>query len=197
MKQRLVGAVILVSLAVIFIPMLLDGEQEGGMPMFGSNVPDNPDYRFEPLEIPLEPVEPIPEEKPRLIDKPEPSEAESVTEEKPTDEPEETPAPPAKEASPDEAPAPVTTEAEPQTEGRQVGWVVQVGSFSSSQNALALRDKLRNKGFTAFVEKLKTDGKIIYRVRIGPELKRKDAEAQLDRLQRQMQMKGIVMGHSS
>lgn len=195
MKQRLVGAVILVSLAVIFIPMLLDGEQDGDMPMFGSNVPDNPNYRFEPLEIPLEPVEPIPEEKPRLVEKPEPSEVEA--EEEPEKKPDEEPAPPAEKEPPEDESASVVSESEPQTDESSVGWVVQVGSFSNSQNALMLRDKLRNSGFTAFVEKLKTDGKLIYRVRIGPELKRGDAEAQLDRLQREMQMKGLVMGHSS
>ncbi|MFO7594464.1 MAG: SPOR domain-containing protein [Pseudomonadota bacterium] len=197
MKQRLVGAVILVSLAVIFIPMLLDGEQEGGIPMFGSNVPDNPDYRFEPLEIPLEPVKPIPEEKPRLIDKPEPSESQSATEEEAAKEPEPTPARPVEDETPQETPAPAVVEAAPQTDEAPVGWVVQVGSFSKSQNALSLRDKLREQGFSAFVEKLKVDQKITYRVRIGPELKRSDAEALLDRLQSEMQMKGIVMGHSS
>ena len=39
LKQRLVGAVVLVALAVIFIPMLLSGGREMEMPVFGSNVP--------------------------------------------------------------------------------------------------------------------------------------------------------------
>lgn len=186
-KRRLVGAVVLVSLAVIFIPMLLDGGRQSGMPMFGSNIPEKPDYRFEPLDIPLEPVEPIAAEKPRIVEKPEPE-----------------PAPaPRRSASADTAaaaeakkppPKPVRTEAAAR---EPVAWVVQVGSFSSSDNALRLRDKLRGKGFTAFVEKLSADGKRVYRVRIGPELKREEAEATLKRLQREMQMKGIVMGHST
>ena len=40
LKQRLVGAVVLVALAVIFIPMLLSGGRDMEMPVFGSNVPD-------------------------------------------------------------------------------------------------------------------------------------------------------------
>ena len=39
LKQRLVGAVVLIALAVIFIPMLLSGGREMEMPVFGSNVP--------------------------------------------------------------------------------------------------------------------------------------------------------------
>jgi DedD protein len=74
-------------------------------------------------------------------------------------------------------------------------WVVQVGSFSQSGNALALRDKLRSNGFTAFVEKLKTAEGTVYRVRVGPELKRENAEKQLKQLQLQMNLKGIVMEH--
>lgn len=188
MKRRLVGAVVLVSLAVIFIPMLLDGGQQEGMSLFGSNIPEKPDYRFEPLDIPLEPVEPIAEEKPILIEKPEsepepePAPATPVAE-KPTEKP------PIEEAMP-----PAT-----ETSLRQepVAWVVQAGSFSSSENALGLRDKLRANGFTAFVEKLKSANETIYRVRIGPELKREAAEAQRDKLQRMMKINGIVMGHSS
>ena len=199
MKQRLVGAVVLVSLAVIFIPMLLDGGDEGGMPMFGSNIPEQPDYHFEPLDIPLEPVEPIAEEKPLLLEKPEPAPAaETESEPEPAEpsqqagasapEPAVPPAQEKKEASP-----PVASD----TGEEGVAWVVQVGSFSQSENALALRDKLRGAGFTAFVEKLTLDGARVYRVRIGPELRREAAESQLSRLQREMKMEGIVMGHTS
>lgn len=201
LKQRLVGAVILVSLAIIFIPMLLDGGERSSMPMFGSNIPDKPDYQFEPLEIPLQQVPPIAEERPVLIDKPESAPEQTAdAKEKPSED-----APASREASTEEPPRPKTEAASTATkpapsaltENEQVAWVVQVGSFSQSSNALSLRDKLRAKGFTAFVEKVKTDRDIIYRVRIGPELKRENADKQLQRLQRVMKMKGIVMGHNS
>jgi DedD protein len=135
----------------------------------------------------LQPVPPIAEERPVLLDKPEPAPAKTarVEDEKPLTDP--APAPAAPKAPP----------SRPAAESEQVAWVVQVGSFAQSDNALALRDKLRAKGFTAFVEKLKTDTGTVYRVRIGPELKRESAEEQLQRLQRDMKMKGIVIGHTS
>ncbi|MDH5370815.1 MAG: hypothetical protein OEW99_12370, partial [Gammaproteobacteria bacterium] len=40
LKQRLTGAIVLVALAVIFIPMLLSGGRDMEMPVFGSNVPE-------------------------------------------------------------------------------------------------------------------------------------------------------------
>lgn len=185
LKKRLVGAVVLVSLAIIFIPMMLDGGERSSMPLFGSNIPEKPDYQFEPLEIPLQPVAPIAEERPVLIDKPEPAPATAPA--------------PAKAARVEERPLtePSPAPTKPAAQSDQVAWVVQVGSFAQSDNALALRDKLRAKGFTAFVEKLGTDSGTVYRVRIGPELKRESAEEQLQRLQREMKMKGIVLGHTS
>lgn len=194
LKQRLVGAVVLVSLAVIFLPMLLDGGGErSSMPVFGSNIPDKPDYQFEPLDIPLQPVKTVDEKQPVLIDKAEPAPKPATTApDKPkTTDTQVSPKPEGRQQSLTD-PAPV---AAPKATSEQAAWVVQVGSFSQSSNALTLRDKLRKKGFTAFVEKLKTEGKIIYRVRIGPELQRASAEKHLKRLQRIMGMKGIVMEH--
>jgi DedD protein len=196
-KQRLIGAVVLVSLAVIFIPMLLDGGNNSSMSRSGSNVPEQPKFDFEPLEIPLQPVTPIPEERPRVIDK---AEAVAPLAVKPTEtKPQE---PKATETRPQEPVKPATSlpgaAIEPPAtpvNSDTVAWVVQVGSFSESANALALRDKLRKNGFTAFVEKYRDRGKSSYRVRVGPELKRETAEKQLEKLKTQFQLKGIIMGH--
>ena len=39
-KQRMIGAIVLIALGVIFIPILLNGEADDGMPLFGSKIPD-------------------------------------------------------------------------------------------------------------------------------------------------------------
>ena len=194
-KQRLVGAVVLVSLAVIFIPMLLDGGNDSTMPRFGSNIPDKSDINFEPLEIPLKPQEPA-AQRPRVIEK---AETPAKTPEPPkSDVPEKTTSAqkpavekPKVEAAKESAPA----SNDSPTGDEPVAWVVQVGSFGQSDNALALRDKLRKKGFTAFVEKYSDKGKTSYRVRVGPELKRSTAEEHLKQLQEKLQIKGLIMGH--
>lgn len=194
LKQRLIGAVVLISLAVIFIPILLDGNSSTRTRLAGK-MPSPPDYKFETLEIPLQ--------RPAKVDQPP---VEPGSEKKPTSV-EETAAPAAKPA-PVEEKAGVTTEKRPvapvtttpekkeqQESGNEVslGWVVQLGSFSSADNAHALRSKLRKQGFEAYVETLKGSNGLIYRVRVGPEASREKAEATQERIGRKLKLQGIVM----
>lgn len=48
------------------------------------------------------------------------------------------------------------------------GWWVQLGSFSSSDNAQRLARDLRGKGFAIDVTRVSASGKQLYRVRAGP-----------------------------
>ena len=189
LKQRLTGAAILVILAVIFIPMVLDTSVEEKQVMGRTNIPPQPadmpappteDFssRIVPLEQPPEEVLPAP--------------ATATPEPQPSGGP--VPAmeglPPSDSAATgeDATRAPVM---ENTSESGGVGvtaWVVQLGSFTSEEKALALNQKLRKAGFKAFVEPLKQDTGTVYRVRIGPELKRSDADAIKVRLQKDMQI---------
>lgn len=55
-------------------------------------------------------------------------------------------------------------------------WVIQVASVATREGAGELESKLRAGGFSAFVEKAEVNGKIYYRVRVGPEVDRARAE---------------------
>ena len=69
LKQRLVGAIVLISLAIIFIPMLLTGKGELTTGEVPTNIPPKPLYEIQaPAVLPLEPkassestVEPVPD----------------------------------------------------------------------------------------------------------------------------------------
>ena len=63
--------------------------------------------------------------------------------------------------------APVSSPSDP-----LVRWVVQVGSFSSSDSAEALVAELRRAGLAAFSEKVSSANDSVYKVRIGPEIDR-------------------------
>ena len=63
LKQRLVGAVVLVSLAVIFIPMILDGRDPSVNYITKSNIPPKPERDFVSRVIPLQPS-PVPQPDP-------------------------------------------------------------------------------------------------------------------------------------
>lgn len=61
-------------------------------------------------------------------------------------------------------------------------WWVQVGSFSSQDNAQRLARELRSKGFTVQVSQVTSAGAQLHRVRVGPEADRTAATALRDRL---------------
>jgi DedD protein len=62
------------------------------------------------------------------------------------------------------------------------GWVVQLGSFASKDNAEGLAKSLRAKGYRAFVSEFRGSGRILFRVRVGPEQDRARADAIAARL---------------
>jgi DedD protein len=70
---------------------------------------------------------------------------------------------------PDES-APVSMPSDP-----LVRWVVQVGSFNSEKSAETLVAKLRLAGLPTFSEKVTSQGNVVYKVKIGPELDRASA----------------------
>ena len=54
-------------------------------------------------------------------------------------------------------------------------WAVQVASFTQSENATALRDTLLAAGYAAFLSNAKRDGEVATRVAVGPLINRDDA----------------------
>jgi len=180
LKVRLVGAIVLVSMAVIFIPMILDGREIAGTPVGESNIPPKPENGFISKVIPLTPtleVKPVATEK-LVIKKGLSAQPTKTLETQAKPKPE-----PKIQAKPQSKPqsAPIKT-AKPEAKKKSTpreglsAWAVQIGSFDSKKNAYALQDKLRKKGFAAFVETIYTKDTPSFRVRVGPELKRELAE---------------------
>ncbi len=76
------------------------------------------------------------------------------------------------------------------------GWIVQIGLFSSQENSLKLRDKIRKKGFVSFVDSINTSSnKKMYRVRVGPFATRDEALSEQQKVKKSMNLKGIVKPH--
>src|SRR5690348_6426797 len=67
------------------------------------------------------------------------------------------------------APVPAkTAPAAPKPAAADTGFAVQLGAFSKAADAVALRDRARAAGFSAFVESVATDKGTLSRVRLGP-----------------------------
>lgn len=74
-------------------------------------------------------------------------------------------------------------------------WALQLGSFSKEINAKSMRDKLRAKGYASYVDVQKKPNRVIYRVRIGPELNKQQLEKLKSTLLKKEKMKSMVVHH--
>jgi len=75
--------------------------------------------------------------------------------------------------------------------GQSVVWHIQVGSFSKSENAISLRNKLRKAGYKAF-EQLSKDGQYT-RVFVGPSTQKQQLQGQLEQIKRDFKLDGQIV----
>jgi len=76
------------------------------------------------------------------------------------------------------------------------GWIIQIGIFSSKENSIKLRDKIRNKGFVSFVDEIDNKkNQKLYRVRIGPSATRDEAEIIKSKIKKDLNLKGLIKPH--
>ncbi|RWU17933.1 cell division protein [Pseudomonas alkylphenolica] len=214
-KQRMVGALVLVALAVIFLPMLFSREDE--MRQVRVDAPEAPaaptmaPVQVEPVAVPEPQV--LPEEAPVVVDESTaPAQAPSapITAVVPTAVPV-TPPTPAPVPAPTVASKPVTpapaavkpeakpaatvaTAAKPaagkiDANGLPVSWSVQLASLSSRAGADNLQKTLRSQGYNAYIRS--AGG--MNRVYVGPLIERAEAERLRDVISRQQKLNGIIV----
>ena len=89
--------------------------------------------------------------------------------------------PPAVTATPDAAQR-TEPKPPPAPDAAGGGWAVQVGAFGSADTARKLTQELGGAGYRAFVSPVNRGGKTLYRVRVGPMGDRAGAEQLVPRL---------------
>ncbi|VAX09002.1 hypothetical protein MNBD_GAMMA26-2243 [hydrothermal vent metagenome] len=168
MKKRLVGAIVLASLVVIFVPMLLEDEPVVALGITATNIPPEPKTEFPSHVVPEESRVPL-------------VAAESIIEAV-------SPAVPTREEqSAKQQPKPV-----PKARVGLSAWVIQVASFGQRENADKLVKRLQAMKFDAFQEQASIGGKTVFRVRVGPEVDHKKAESMRDLIEKNVQLQGKV-----
>ena len=209
LKERLIGAAVLVMLAVIFIPMILNDTSQTETRITKSNIPAKPDTKFSSRMVPLgDATGPDTQETPAAQP---PAETQQKPDTRPSAATQKTPqaqvAPSAPAApalgpetgrSTDKQTAKETPKTKPASAREDIGvtaWVVQLGSFSNETNANNLNDELHKAGFASFVEPLKQEGNVVYRVRVGPELLRSNAKKLKERLHEKLKLDGIILAY--
>ncbi|MNF57076.1 cell division protein DedD [compost metagenome] len=212
LKQRIVGALVLVALAVIFLPMLFSREDElhrvvvEAPPM--PKAPDMPPVELEQVQVPEPqalPQEPIPPLEPASETLASSSEPAPVPETRPA-----APAQPVAPAVPTPAPtapqsqvqakaptpAPAVPVAEAKTaekrldvNGLPVSWSIQLASLSSRASAENLQKSLRAQGYNAYIRSVEG----MNRVFVGPLIERAEANRLRDQLSRQQKLNGFIV----
>jgi len=190
LKERVIGAAVLVVVAVLIVPVFLDGPSGDAVNVQESIILPGQDGegvrqktivlerdRDQPVPAPREttPVKTATEEPPKAAS----AAARPAT--KPTEKPADKPAP---------AAAKPTREAQ-STTGM---WAVQLGSFSNQANAERLAADLRKEGYAAFLSQLQTGSQKLHRVRVGPQKDRPSAESMASKLSAKGH-KGQVVPH--
>ena len=74
-----------------------------------------------------------------------------------------------------------------------VRWVVQLGSFSSMDNADKLVERVQAEGLSAYKEAVSSAGSTVYRVRVGPFIEREEAIRVDGLIGERLSVDGVVM----
>ncbi|MGM7447631.1 SPOR domain-containing protein [Idiomarina sp. ST20R2A10] len=173
LQNRLVGTLILVALAVIIIPDVLDGEKKEPV---------------EPMEtIPLKPAVEEQLKKPETLS--DTTVAEPVTVEEASSDVEKTADEAASVQEDSNVQAPPREPAEFAVDG--IAWVIQLGAFSQEDSVKRLISQLQAKGFAAYSQE--TSGGSLIRVLVGPDTSKTELEKQLTPLKELTGLEGKVI----
>ncbi|MFV3368044.1 SPOR domain-containing protein [Pseudomonas sp. NY15435] len=208
LKQRVVGALVLLALAVIFLPMLFSREDDVRQVVVEAPVmpkpPAMPTVEVQPTEVPEPQAEDVDNGAPP---------AETAAAQAPSAPIASLPAQQSQPAQP-KAPAPQPAAPKPAAPAQQpaqasaapaapaqqpaqrldsnnlpVSWSVQLASLSNRARADELQKSLRSQGYNAYVRSF--DG--MNRVFVGPVVERAEADRLRDQLGKQQKLNGFVV----
>ena len=181
-KQRVVGTIVIVSLALIFLPIIFDG-QGSHQTQTASRIPEQP----------VVPILPEPQQsRPVII-----SDADLVAiETKPESEL-------VTKAIEESISDPIEVSASESAFTRDIptlnpaglpnGWSIRLGSFSEASNASDLMQRLQTAGYKAYIRDIDSEQAELTGVFVGPWLERALVNDYIDQLWDEFQLEGMVV----
>ncbi len=175
LKQRLIGAAVLVALAVIFLPMLVKGPApDSGVTDVSLKMPTGPDGELETRELPLVMPGDVPKGGAVGMDStpidraaPAPSPGAAATDPAQVD--------PNAALAPSDPTAPAPPALPPSVAGGD--YAVHFGAYASQKGADTVVALAKAAQLPAYSEAATVNGKSAFRVRIGPYATRAEAES--------------------
>ncbi|UZJ45630.1 SPOR domain-containing protein [Marinimicrobium sp. C6131] len=180
LKQRLVGAIVLIAIGILVVPSILRDRQVEPVST-QTLIPDRPAEETMVFEAPTAPdnIEPAPEPDTMfmpedtsqpVVDSLEEAQSEAVAE-----------------------PSVPETGASTADVDERTAWVIQVASFRDPETARALRDRLQADGYRAYVRSASTDAGAVSRVFIGPKVSRSEAESTKAAIDRALKVDALIL----
>ena len=167
-KKRLVGSLIFISLAIIFFPLVFDGNEKDRT-RFNDEMPDPPEIR-----LGLQSMENV---KKKIVEM-EKSSARRVPEE-----------------VVDENDYSKKANFRLDENNLPVNWSLQIGSFQKEQNAVGLRARLREQNFRSYILSGRSSTGDWYRVFVGPLSDRGALMEMKGEIEKTFGLKGNIVRH--
>lgn len=194
-KQRLVGALILVALGVVFWPIIFVA-RDGDTRELRVAVPEAPPVDLSPLPVP---------DSAALRRAPQAQAQAQGAEQGPAPElfdsdphvPEPLPALPARA----DTPPPVSLEPARETlqapaidaDGLPIAYALQVATIAQRERAETLRDELLKAGYKGYLQRLRRDDRTLYRVLVGPRYQRDDLAPVKEAVDRTWRVESLII----
>lgn len=179
LKQRLIGALVLIVLAVVFLPMIFNNKGDK-IPETVVTVPPEPIKPDTPVNqathLPPATVQPSVAQQPVItttdttIPSTPPSTSQPVV------------------TTPVTPPTDRPVVAKPDANGLTATWTIQVAAVTNLANAESFRDRLRKANYNAYV---RSEGNV-HRVFVGPFIEKAVATKTQQQIQKQFNEKGII-----
>lgn len=201
LKERLIGATVLVAATIILVPEMLSGPGEARRASPVAESVKTYSVDLKPATAPaLPPVQPPNgEATTELAAEPPPAVVPEIPAQEQPPVPAPEPLPPTSETAPAEAQPAGEAASQPEavpvpspTPAASGAWAIQVGSFSTKAKATTVARDLERQGFPSFVRATTLGGKTLYRVRVGPLAERSAAETMLAKVRARSSGAAIV-----
>ena len=175
-QNRLVGTIIVVAAAVIFLPHVLDGEKQTHNETF-KNIPERPQFHTLELE-PDFPQQKLEQHLPQQISQDDVVAVDATA--------------PESSSSTNTVPEPEQAVETSNEAMEGPAYVIQLGSFQHKKNVDRLIKKLQKAGFTVFSQQITSRQRQMTKVFVGPDVSREKLEKALPEINRLTKLKGKI-----
>ena len=199
LKQRIVGIIVLIALAMIFVPMLFDTKTKNSY-VEATQIPEAPQMpKLNALDNSnatekAPPVETADSYQQQVWQHQDQAQEPNAFDEEEVDAEPKTSGLSANSSDTTSTVKPAVTMAE---DGLPETWTLQVGMFSDKTNADVLRKQLTDKGYQAYVRELKDEkAGTTFKVFVGPDAERAHAEQvkkKLLSMQKELHISGVML----